>query len=240
MHGQARPSGALLLLLGILIGTAIGGFGLTVWAADADSSKWEIIGITTAAASTIFFLAAFFVVLARVRASKQAAPPPGVPAPFARKASLPVPYLRPKTAPATRANFEHLLDHTLEAPEAHAPRTNAGVHVQMSHAPVTTDDGDGTVEFLPVVEASAPVPPAALAIPDPPKRTAVERRPDMVRDLPILRTVFAEPDAPQTPQNRTGKTRGKCSACNTLLWAPARRPIKLRCPKCGHTATLEA
>jgi hypothetical protein len=240
MHGQVRTSGALLLLLGILIGTAIGGFGLTVWGANINSNAWAIAGITTAAASTVLFLIALFISMARTRNVKDSvpsvAPPPALP----RKVPTSVPHLRPKAPPATRANFQHLLDHTLEGPEGHRAPSNAGVRVEMSHRAATTDNGDGTVEFLPVVEASAPVPPAPLAVPDPPKRNAVERRPEMVKDLPILRAVFAEADLPQSPENRTGKTRGKCSSCSTLLWAPARRPIKLRCPKCGHTATLEA
>lgn len=34
-------------------------------------------------------------------------------------------------------------------------------------------------------------------------------------------------------------TRGMCSSCGATLWLSARRPLKARCPNCGHTRVLE-
>lgn len=34
-------------------------------------------------------------------------------------------------------------------------------------------------------------------------------------------------------------TRGLCSSCGATLWLSARRPLKARCPNCGHTRVLE-
>lgn len=34
-------------------------------------------------------------------------------------------------------------------------------------------------------------------------------------------------------------TRGLCSNCNATIWLSARRPVKARCPNCGHTRVLE-
>jgi hypothetical protein len=33
--------------------------------------------------------------------------------------------------------------------------------------------------------------------------------------------------------------RGKCSGCDTLLWAPKARPINLRCPQCDKITLLK-
>lgn len=43
-----------------------------------------------------------------------------------------------------------------------------------------------------------------------------------------------------TGMHTGGKTtRGKCSSCGATLWLSARRPVKARCPNCGHTRVLE-
>lgn len=33
-------------------------------------------------------------------------------------------------------------------------------------------------------------------------------------------------------------TRGKCSRCASTIWLSAQRPVKARCPVCGHTRVL--
>jgi hypothetical protein len=69
---------------------------------------------------------------------------------------------------------------------------------------------------------------------------AVERRHEIVSGLPLLSQIFSEVaprTAAPTPE-RGGKTRGQCGSCGTFLWAPSQRPIRLRCPKCGHVKTL--
>lgn len=42
-----------------------------------------------------------------------------------------------------------------------------------------------------------------------------------------------------TGPTRPGRTRGRCGGCGTALWAPAYRPIRLRCPKCQKSAWLQ-
>lgn len=69
---------------------------------------------------------------------------------------------------------------------------------------------------------------------------ATERRTEIVQGLPLLSSIFsAEPAAPtEAEAPRTGRTRGQCGGCGTMLWAPTQRPLRLRCPKCGHVRTL--
>jgi hypothetical protein len=69
---------------------------------------------------------------------------------------------------------------------------------------------------------------------------AVERRQEIVSGLPLLSSIFSEPTiaAETSTPSRNGKTRGQCGSCGTFLWAPTQRPIRLRCPKCGHVKTL--
>ena len=69
---------------------------------------------------------------------------------------------------------------------------------------------------------------------------ALSRRKEMVSGLPLLSTILADepPAATMVPAPTPGKTRGQCSACGTMLWAPTQRPIRLRCPRCAHVRTL--
>lgn len=39
--------------------------------------------------------------------------------------------------------------------------------------------------------------------------------------------------------NPPGTTRGRCSGCSTMLYAPQERPIHLRCPKCEKLTLLK-
>jgi hypothetical protein len=67
---------------------------------------------------------------------------------------------------------------------------------------------------------------------------ATQRRSEWIGGLPIIKQVLGE-TAPVTSSARPGKTRGQCSNCQTILWAPTTRPIRLRCPQCGKVAWLE-
>ncbi|HEX9816493.1 MAG TPA: hypothetical protein VGB18_05895 [Candidatus Thermoplasmatota archaeon] len=71
---------------------------------------------------------------------------------------------------------------------------------------------------------------------------AMQRRKEMVSGLPLLTSILADepPAATQVAPAQPGKTRGQCSACGTMLWAPSQRPLRLRCPRCGHVRTLTA
>jgi hypothetical protein len=112
------------------------------------------------------------------------------------------------------------------------------------------------IEFELVNEPQVPtrltVPPAfnyeARADAAPPLRSreaiaagaAVSRRKEMVSGLPLVSSILADepPAAQQVAPSVPGKSRGQCSACGTMLWAPATRPLRLRCPRCGHVRTL--
>lgn len=127
-----------------------------------------------------------------------------------------------------------------------------------AHAGARTSppDGEELVEFELVQEPRAPthlvVPPAfqlearvdakGYTQRMPPLETgaAVRRRREMVSGLPLVRSILADdpPEAMQVSPHPAGKTRGQCSACGTMLWAPRERPIRLRCPRCGHVRTL--
>jgi hypothetical protein len=65
---------------------------------------------------------------------------------------------------------------------------------------------------------------------------AFKKRREFTRSMPLVRSVL-EDDPPKPPP---GKTRGRCGGCETYLWAPETRPIRLRCPKCGRVALLES
>lgn len=70
---------------------------------------------------------------------------------------------------------------------------------------------------------------------------AVERRQEIVAGLPLVASILAEgpePHEAETVPSRPGRTRGQCGGCQTFLWAPMQRPIRLRCPKCGRVSTL--
>lgn len=72
---------------------------------------------------------------------------------------------------------------------------------------------------------------------------AMQRRKEMVSGLPLVASILADepPAATQVvAPPAAGKSRGQCSACGTMLWAPAQRPLRLRCPRCGHVRTLTA
>ncbi len=72
---------------------------------------------------------------------------------------------------------------------------------------------------------------------------AFQKRKEFTADMPIVRSIFEdepEDDEDDGPVERDGKTRGQCGECGTYLWAPKRRPIRLRCPKCGKVARLTA
>jgi len=69
---------------------------------------------------------------------------------------------------------------------------------------------------------------------------ATERRREIVQGLPLLSSIFGTEPATtkEVAPQRAGRSRGQCGGCGTMLWAPAQRPLRLRCPKCGHVRTL--
>lgn len=65
------------------------------------------------------------------------------------------------------------------------------------------------------------------------------RRTEMAARLPVIGSMLDPSAAPQELKDpNAGKTRGKCSQCSSIIWAPDRRPLVLKCPTCGHKAKL--
>ena len=130
--------------------------------------------------------------------------------------------------------------------QLHATPTGVGMDL--------TSTEDDLVEFELVGEKQLPT---KLVVPsafdnDPPTASrevsvttgaAMQRRKEMVSGLPLVASILADepPAATQVtaPPQHT-KSRGQCSACGTMLWAPMQRPLRLRCPRCGHVRTLTA
>lgn len=142
-------------------------------------------------------------------------------------------------------NFNHLLSHTLErvTPESQVPlvlfqpvpslQATAEPTPQEKVAMVLTE----AVPVDPGLLTEWPAPEPARAAP-PINPATLERRNGFIRGLPLVKQILKEP-APPTLRPRPGKTLGQCSGCGTKLWAPAARPIRLRCPRCGKVALLE-
>jgi hypothetical protein len=91
---------------------------------------------------------------------------------------------------------------------------------------------------------AAPVP-VALAtnghsVVERPRVSAMERRKEWIDQMPMAKDILGTP-APSAPvaDSMEGKTRGRCGGCNTILVAPAARPIRLRCPTCGKVAWIK-
>lgn len=83
--------------------------------------------------------------------------------------------------------------------------------------------------------------PPVARISDPePFLPATERRESILEGLPLISSILSgqPPEAQRVVGPPPGKTRGQCSSCGTYLWAPTQRPIRLRCPRCGHVKTL--
>ncbi|HUR62002.1 MAG TPA: hypothetical protein VM286_06525 [Candidatus Thermoplasmatota archaeon] len=105
---------------------------------------------------------------------------------------------------------------------------------------------DEEVEFtsVPAPPRTVPRPPVAQAVrpvvqpahPSPPR--AASRPPASVA-APLAQK------APLVVARKAGKgpvpadlARGKCSGCQTMLWATKARPVNLRCPECGKVTLL--
>lgn len=120
---------------------------------------------------------------------------------------------------ANAFNFDHLVTHTLER---------------------TTTEGTPAVpqwERRAVMEQAVMAGSSTTTVVErrPP---ATERRSEWIGGLPIIKEVLGDTGRP-TDAAKPGRTKGQCSNCRTILWAPAQRPIRLRCPKCSKVAWLE-
>lgn len=170
----------------------------------------------------------------------------------------PPPAPRPRR-PAPNQGVRHWEPGTAPAPASfHDASTGEELVEFMVVNPATTPP---MVVSTPTREVSAPVPverPSSEFVPDlnasryaafyEPKKPRYEktglsdelkrRRERMARELPLVGGMLSDEPRPEPAESHPGKTRGKCSKCNTYLWAPAKRPLRVRCPKCGHEARL--
>lgn len=71
-------------------------------------------------------------------------------------------------------------------------------------------------------------------------RTAMAaRRKDLASRLPTVGAILSHVDERDGRQaGQADMTKGRCSQCESVLWAPKQRPILLKCPGCGHKARL--
>jgi hypothetical protein len=68
---------------------------------------------------------------------------------------------------------------------------------------------------------------------------ASKRRGEWNHHTPTVDSVIGTPSS-VTDHRRPGRTRGQCGGCGTALWAPAYRPIRIRCPSCQKSAWLQS
>jgi hypothetical protein len=239
MHTERKPRTALW---------AIGGFAIAGLLHLGAGLYWDDSRITIMGSGALVF--ALVLGLAteafRSRATEKAnAGPVGIPeaAPNARKIEFDYVEQPAPQRPARTAS-----------PNLWNP---AGPRPAMANGFSANAQDDELIEFQLIDEKQSPtrlvVPPAfnmeSHVEAAPPMRSremaittgaALARRKEMVSGLPLLSTILADepPVATMVTAPTPGKTRGQCSACGTMLWAPTQRPIRLRCPRCAHVRTL--
>lgn len=231
--------------LWVFFSAATIGFGVLMAGLAAGRPSATMAGAGLLAFSTLTYLFIHFVTTAHAslattpRTVEAPEPMPEMAPETPRAAPVPArPVARgqrpQRPSDANPFNFDHLVSHTLErvTPETEAP---AAVPSRAAPAFAMGRSVERTIlAGAPTTDAPAPrryekdrVIPAA------------QRRNEWIGGLPLIKDVLGEA-APVTDPTRPGKTRGQCSNCSTFIWAPTQRPIRLRCPQCGKTATLEA
>lgn len=72
------------------------------------------------------------------------------------------------------------------------------------------------------------------------KAAMTDRRRQMAGRLPMVGAILSDVSLKESEVERLKReaTRGKCSQCAAIIWAPKKRPIVLKCPGCGHKAKL--
>lgn len=132
------------------------------------------------------------------------------------------------------ANFEHLMSHTLERIPPPEPMTPD----RHEHASVLVAPGvSGSATESALGRAPAPPRPPTGGADASPYGTAALRRKTIFHELPLVARILDDAPPVAAPP-RNGRTRGRCSGCDAILGAPAQRPLRLRCPRCGRTALL--
>lgn len=235
MHTERKPRTALW---------AIGGFAIAGLLHSGAGFYWSDARLTV--------LGAFAIVLALVLGLATEA--------FRARRVKSAPAVPVTTGPPRKVEFEYVdqIDATPGDPASPAQIWNpTGMRPAAAGAGMSlASHEEDLIEFQLVDEPQAPtklvVPPAfgrasRTEPPAPMTReiamstgAAVQRRKEIVSGLPLLTSILADetPAASQVQTPTPGKTRGQCSACGTMLWAPAQRPIRLRCPRCAHVRTL--
>ncbi len=73
--------------------------------------------------------------------------------------------------------------------------------------------------------------------PQAPRMGAASPAPSMAPGAPVAQT--RQPARANQASVPEGKSRGKCGQCGTILLAPNRRPLSLKCPVCQKVSRLE-
>jgi len=183
-------------------------------------------------------------VLEAPRVYGQAAEAPRASAPPPRQAAPPVRHWEPGAAPAPPAFRDAGSGEELVEFQVVNPATSRPVAVAAPTTPVATAEipvERPSSQFVPDLHGSK----HADFYDRKPRYEKVgleqemrRRRERMARDLPLVGSMLTDQPRPEPRESHPGKTRGKCSKCSTYLWAPAKRPLRVRCPTCGHEARL--
>lgn len=215
MHSVEPPPRRTVIGLWIFVTIATLGFSLFLGGLFGGFPLAAQIGLATFGFGALIYLVSHFSVtsLRVLSASRDPAP------------------VRVPAATASPENFDHLLSHTLEP-------TGAPETLLEFESLFETEPTPGTVLTVNVeAEGTGTAPPPKVYD----KEYFVhasKRKKEFLRGLPLLQNILGEEPAATDPR-RPGKTRGQCSGCGVHLWAPAVRPIRLRCPNCSKVAWLE-
>ncbi len=257
-QGIGRAGYRLLAVVFFLLG--LGGLGM-VWTAIAVdvSTAFQLTGLVTSAFAQMCVLVIMFI-LSRMPSEQMelesmeapaetvpAAPAPAAPAPAAPAPAAPAPVAPAPVASMSSEPVEFEYTDVESVPRAAPTEMIVPPAFQKEVIPVEH-------EIHPVTHAPtppAPTPPAPPA-PEPRAQVTEEDRRRALRDkytqnTPMMREMVEVPEvrAQRAPPDVNedwmpdGKMRGKCSKCSTIILAPTKRPIKLRCPVCGNTSLLE-
>jgi hypothetical protein len=200
--------------LWIFFTTATLGFVILLAGALEARPTAILTGAALMAFSTLVYLFIHFWTTARIALEPAAAPmPTPSPTSAARRAvSQPAPR---SDRPSDANPFHYPLEPLVSRAATHAPPPARAVEQELVAIGAPTAAADREHDRRAFVPAA-------------------ERRQEWIGDLPIIKEVLG------TSAPRAGKTRGQCTGCRTILWAPAERPIRLRCPVCAKVAWLEA
>lgn len=236
MHGEATPQRSMppaFFGLWLLLGVGLLGLGVLVFGLFLSRTTLQQMGTSILATATLAYLFLQFWITYRAApvAASLVARPVGAGARTNGHASLGYPPQPHPDGAAKAAVPDLVLFEPVPTLDA-VPEATGSQKAQEVLAQTVLAEPRPTPAWPPAAEE-----PPREAQPDYHAAT-LERRNAFLKDLPLVEKILnAPPEKPRAP--RAPRTLGQCSHCGTRLWAPAKRPIRLRCPRCNHTATLQ-